>query len=753
MKSILAIIVVFLIVCTSGIATAYVVDHNSTNLESIPEAAINQAKNTLHIAYGHTSHGSQLITGMTGLDGQTNLVGYRGDIYQWNEGGSGGALDIDDYFVGGDLGHNGSTAWANSTRTYLDNSANNDVNIVIWSWCGGCSDNTPTGIQTYLDTMNQLETDYPDVTFVYMTGHADAWHDDTVKASNAQIRNYCIANNKVLYDFFDIESYDPDGQYYEYVGDNCNYYNASVQLQGNWATEWQNSHTEGVDWYQCTSAHSEPLNANRKAYAAWWLWARIAGWDGGVGADTEDPTIPQNLDAAASSHSQINLSWNASTDNVAVTGYRIFRSGSEIATTPTTAYNNTGLAASSTYTYTVLAYDAAGNSSNQSTSATATTLPPSGDTEAPTVPQNLAATTISSTRVDLSWDTSSDNVAVTGYKIFRDGTEIANSLTTSYSNNGLTASTTYIYRVSAYDAAGNLSSQSSPTSVTTQTAPDTEPPTIPQSLNASVISANEVALSWDDSSDNTGVAGYKVYYKQGDMSSPLDGTGATEGSSPIDVGDVITASVSGLTNGVTYYFAVTAYDAAGNESDDSNIVSNQWMPELQEPNNRAVNIPLPLTFRWSDDAAQRNVTYTLYYSTDPTAELGAIFTPSAGGTPSSWNGTVSVAATLFALSLLLLWSAPKTRIRYRYAFLTLGTALVLTACGGGSGGSSSGGGSHSAATVSSFNEGTSNYHETGSGTNPELTAGTTYYWRVVATNTTDSSVKHPSETYQFTTEN
>ena len=743
MKSILAIIVVFLIVCTSGIATAYVVDHNSTNLGSIPEAAINQAKNTLHIAYGHTSHGSQLITGMTSLDGQTNLVGYKGDIYQWNEGGSGGALDIDDYFAPGDLGHSGSTAWAGYTRTYLDNPANSDVNVVIWSWCGGCSDNTPTGIQTYLDTMNQLEIDYPNVTFVYMTGHADAWHDDTVKASNAQIRNYCIANNKVLYDFFDIESYDPDGQYYEYVGDNCNYYNASVQLQGNWATEWQNSHTEGFDWYQCTSAHSEPLNANRKAYAAWWLWARIAGWDGGVGADTEDPTIPQNLNATASSHSQINLSWNASTDNVAITGYRIFRNGTEIVTTAATTYNDTGLAASSTYTYTVLAYDAAGNSSNQSTSATATTLPPSGDTEAPTVPQNLDATTISSTRVDLSWDASSDNTAVTGYKIFRDGTEIADSLTTTYSNNGLTASTTYTYRVSAYDVAGNLSSQSSPTSATTQTAPDTEAPTIPQDLNASVFSATEVDLSWDDSSDNTAVTGYEVYYTQGDISTLPDGTDAAEGSSPIDVGDVITTAVTGLDRDTRYYFAVKSYDAAGNESPYSNIVSNQWMPELLTPLNGAIDVSTAsgVRFQWTTTA---NVTYTLYYSTDP--ELGAGLIPSSGSTPSSWNGVVPATATLFALSLLLFLSAPKTGIRYRYVLLTLATAVVLTACGGSGGGSSSGGGSHSAATVS-IDTGTDDYHQA-----VDLDDGTTYYWRVIATNTFDSSVTYTSEVHHFTTD-
>ncbi len=279
--------VVGLIFCTTlSFSQAIIIDHNCSKLEPIPASAINLAKQNLHIAYGHTSHGSQLITGMNGLIGQSNLVGYKGDIYQWNEGGTAGALDIDDYFVGGDLGHNGSTQWATDTRPYLD--GNEDVNVIIWSWCGGCSDNTPSGIQAYLDAMNQLEIDYPNVKFVYMTGHTDIWNDATLKASNQQIRDYCVANNKILYDFADIESYNPDGTFFEFVNDNCNYYDAAGGNElGNWATEWQTSHTEGVDWYDCSVAHSEPLNGNLKAYAAWWLWCRLAGWEGVVGVNNK----------------------------------------------------------------------------------------------------------------------------------------------------------------------------------------------------------------------------------------------------------------------------------------------------------------------------------------------------------------------------------------------------------------------------------------------------------------------------------
>ena len=262
-----------------------IIDHTCAKLAPIPESAILQARDSLHIAYGHTSHGSQLTRGMTALARQSvSLKGYKGGIYCWEHYSDlepHDCLDLHDYFRGGDLGHNGDTTWEQSTRDYLDNDPTaKDINVVIWSWCGGCSDNTPEGIQTYLDAMNQLEQDYPHITFVYMTGHADIWSDATLKANNQHIRDYCTANNKVLFDFEDIEHYDPDGNYFEYVNDNCDYYDSDFNKLGNWAVEWQNSHTEGVDWFNCDAAHTQPLNGNLKAYAAWHLWARLAGWAG-----------------------------------------------------------------------------------------------------------------------------------------------------------------------------------------------------------------------------------------------------------------------------------------------------------------------------------------------------------------------------------------------------------------------------------------------------------------------------------------
>jgi hypothetical protein len=257
---------------------AIIADHtivDKVRLGQVPVSAIQNAKNELHIAYGHTSHGSQITTGMDGLPPFKESKGGEDGLYDWNEGGTDGALDIDDYFVEGDLGNPDRTTWAERTRTYLSDPAHSDVNVVMWSWCGQVSYATEEDIDTYLTLMSSLEQDYPGVTFVYMTGHTDgSGLTGNLHLRNEEIRQYCVTNAKVLFDFEDIESYNPDGAYFgdKSVTDSCDY------SEGNWATEWQSAHPG--QWYDCEAAHTQPLNANMKAYAAWWLWARLAGWQG-----------------------------------------------------------------------------------------------------------------------------------------------------------------------------------------------------------------------------------------------------------------------------------------------------------------------------------------------------------------------------------------------------------------------------------------------------------------------------------------
>ena len=253
-----------------------IVDHACCGIGDIPQAAIETAKANLIIAYGHTSHGSQLVTGMTGL------VTYMGALYEFNGDGSEGALQLRDMPFSGayDLGNPDRTAWAAATRTYLE--AHTEVNVIIWSWCGQVSDATEENINTYLSLMNSLESDYPDVAFVYMTGHLDgSGLTGNLHLRNEQIREYCRSHDKILYDFADIETYDPDGTYFgdKIPNDACDYdTDGNLTRDGNWAIEWQNANPG--EWYDCLSAHSQPLNANLKAYAAWHLWARLAGWTG-----------------------------------------------------------------------------------------------------------------------------------------------------------------------------------------------------------------------------------------------------------------------------------------------------------------------------------------------------------------------------------------------------------------------------------------------------------------------------------------
>jgi hypothetical protein len=260
-----------------------IIDHNCTKLALIPTQWIVEAKSRLHIAYQHTSHGSQITTGMTGL------ATWKGPLYAYNNGGINGALDLKDYAIelagyeAYDLGNPNRTAWAAATRSYLK--AHQEINVIMWSWCGQVSSATEADINTYLNLMSQLEQEFPNVKFVYMTGHVDGGSiSENCYLRNQQIRNYCRMNNKILFDFADIESYDPDGLSFvdKRVLDSC-YYDANNDGNpwndtSNWAIEWQNSHPG--EWYNCEAAHTQPLNANLKAYAAWWLWARLAGWNG-----------------------------------------------------------------------------------------------------------------------------------------------------------------------------------------------------------------------------------------------------------------------------------------------------------------------------------------------------------------------------------------------------------------------------------------------------------------------------------------
>jgi chitodextrinase len=371
--------------------------------------------------------------------------------------------------------------------------------------------------------------------------------------------------------------------YKVYYGTTSGYYTQSIDINNAATTTYQvNNLTDGTTYYFAITAYNTSLResdySNEQCFNS----------TGNCNGDTQAPTVPTGLSAQAISSSQINLSWTASTDNIGVTGYRIYRcTGSsctpsnQIATSATNSYSNTGLSASTAYTYAVSAYDAAGNVSSPSASATATTSS-SGDTQAPTVPTGLSGQAISSSQINLSWAASTDNIGVTGYRIYRcigsnctPNNQIATSTTNSYSNTGLSASTTYTYRVSAYDAAGNVSSQSASATATTLSGGggDTQAPTVPTGLSGQAISSSEINLSWAASTDNVGVTGYRIY-----LNGVLIDTSATNSYSD-----------TGLSASTTYTYSVSAYDAAGNDSSQSSSVSSTTLSSSSSGNNLSAN--------------------------------------------------------------------------------------------------------------------------------------------------------------------
>ena len=265
--------------------------------------------------------------------------------------------------------------------------------------------------------------------------------------------------------------------------------------------------------------------------------------------DAEKPTAPWLLRATAGA-GQVSLAWFGSTDNVAVAGYRIYRNGSQVATVGAAARSYTDVDVVGSLTYTVRAFDGAGNVSDASNAATATVA----DTVKPTTPSGLSGAG-SAGQVALSWQPSSDNVGVTGYRIYRNGTQIGSVLghVTTFTHTGLTAGT-YSYTVRAVDAAGNLSDASN---TATATVPDTTKPSAPSNLKASA-GTGQVTLTWKASSDNIGVTGYRIY-RNGVQIGSVSGT-------------TLANPDMGLARG-TYSYIVRAIDVAGNLSDPSKTES------------------------------------------------------------------------------------------------------------------------------------------------------------------------------------
>ncbi|MFI6798839.1 PQQ-dependent sugar dehydrogenase [Streptosporangium canum] len=186
-------------------------------------------------------------------------------------------------------------------------------------------------------------------------------------------------------------------------------------------------------------------------------------------ADAEPPTAPANLRLVGEvKPTSADLAWDASTDNVGVSQYKIYNGGNVLMTVGgnVTATTLSGLTPNTRYVLSVLAYDAAGNASQGGNNVDVTT-PPSDDTRPPSTPAGLRATGVAAATVTLAWNASADDIGVTGYNVYRDGTKFATVPDLTATADGLAPNTTYAFTVEAFDANGNVSPRSAPLAVKT----------------------------------------------------------------------------------------------------------------------------------------------------------------------------------------------------------------------------------------------------------------------------------------------
>ena len=264
-----------------------VINHLCTDIAAIPPDAVLTAQNACKWHYGRQSHGRQITVGLGIIETADPFYAaiWTADVLPiepdmlciYTDG-----VYPDDYW---------RSTGINITRAILD--ANPTLNISAFCWCTELNSASEIYVQGYLEAMQILESEYPDVAFVYFTGTAeyDGAYGYNRALRNEQIRNFCLANNKVLYDFEDLDSwwFNPDTQEWE----------QATYLYNNRVVPVEHPMLAGSD-----AEHTSFESCEQKGRAAWWMMAMLSDWMSTTGVD--DDSGDGNSPAAA--HKGLGLS-------------------------------------------------------------------------------------------------------------------------------------------------------------------------------------------------------------------------------------------------------------------------------------------------------------------------------------------------------------------------------------------------------------------------------------------------------------